>query len=83
MGRPDVCRGFFQGQIPAVDILRPVVTDSLFPFQVVFRHPFHGDDRVDKMLYLVFVVFCSFMVGIQRNKDQYGSHQGHICHNNP
>ena len=70
MGGPDKSRGLFQGQILAVDILRPVVTDFLFPQHVVFCHPLHGDGRVDIMLHLVPVILFSLMLGKKRNKNQ-------------
>ena len=83
MGRPDVCRGFLQGHVAAVDIMGPVVADGLLAFQVVFRHPLHGNRRVDEMLHLVLIVLILLMVGIERDKHQYGRHQGHIRHNDP
>ena len=83
MGRPDIVRRFFQRQVPAVDILCPVVTDSLFPYHVVSRHALHGDRRVDEVFYLVMVVFFLLMVGIQRDEDQYGRHHGDVRHDDP
>ncbi len=83
MGCPDICCRFLQRQVLVVDILCPVVTDPLLPFQVVSRHPFHGNRLVDKMLHLVPVVFFSLIVGIQRNEGQHGNHQGYVRHDNP
>ncbi len=83
MGHSDICRRFCQRQIPAVNVLRPDIADPLFTLQIVPRHLFHGNGRVDEMVNLRAVVSPSLIAGIQRNENQYGAHQGYIRYDNP
>jgi hypothetical protein len=83
MGDADEGDGLLNGHVPAVDIVRPYITDALLSLKIILGDMLHGDGGILKMFDLPLGALPVLKAGIKNHKGQHGKHDEYIDKDDP